>query len=409
LLREAVMKLNPLLSLLSLAALACEQGQQSPLSLPSQTRDSAGIRIVENVRPPDGSRLPWRIGPEPAVSIGAVEGDEPYMLDGAIDATRLRDGRIVVANVGTQELRVFDAAGIYLTTWGGEGEGPGEFTGLSQVEPWPGDSIVAWSAPRFGISVFDARGTYARTFRLVHDEATSPMQRFWPQSTTRDGAILAAHRPEAADTVVVQLRDGEGEIRSSFGTHPGSEPYIHYEGDRSMLFWKIFGRQPVWAPWGDLTVVATTDHYELRAFRTDGSLSRIVRRDHVPRSPTEADREPFVEEQLSSFEGADIPELIVQAARKEFETVPMADFFPAFSSVRGDATGHLWVEEYESPREDRPGTLWTVFDPDGHALGFVETPDGLEIYEIGEDYILGRVKDGLGVERIQLWPLDRSG
>ena len=49
----------------------------------------------------------------------------------------------------------------------------------------------------------------------------------------------------------------------------------------------------------------------------------------------------------------------------------------------------------------------TVFDAEGHVLGFVETPEGLEIHEIGEDYILGRVKDELGVDFIQVWPLDR--
>ena len=399
------MKLPPLLGLMSLAALACEQGRQSAPSLPTQTGDSAGIRIVENGRPPDGSRLPWRIGPQPAVSIGAVEGDEPYMLDGAIDATRLSDGRIVVANVGTQELRVFDAAGIYLTTWGGRGEGPGEFTGLWQVEPWPGDSILAWSAPRFGISVFDAQGTYARTFRLAHDEATSPMQQFWPQSTTRDGAILAAHRPEAADTVVVQLRDGEGEIRSSFGTHPGSEPYIHYEGDRSILFWKIFGRQPVWAPWGDLTVVATTDRYELRAFGTGGSLSRIVRRGHVPDSPTETDVEAFVEWQIGRSRRSSESERA--ASRRRYRNVPVAEHFPAFESILSDARDYLWVEEYELPQEEGPGTLWTVFDPEGRALGFVETPEGLWIHEIGEDYILGVSYGDLNVEYVQVWTLER--
>ena len=31
------------------------------------------------------------------------------------------------------------------------------------------------------------------------------------------------------------------------------------------------------------------------------------------------------------------------------------------------------------------------------------------IYEIGEDYILGHSMDELGVESIQVWPLDRSG
>ena len=43
-------------------------------------------------------------------------------------------------------------------------------------------------------------------------------------------------------------------------------------------------------------------------------------------------------------------------------------------------------------------------------LGFVETPAGLQdIYEIGEDYILGRATDELGVEYVQVWSLSRSG
>lgn len=391
---------------LVLCCLACQQDEQDPSALDTQVCDSAGIRIVENPQPPEGSRLAWRIGPEPAVSIGAVAGAEPYMLDGAIDATKLRDGRIVVANVGTQELRVFDAAGIYLTTWGGLGEGPGEFTGLWQVEPWPGDSILAWSAPRLGISVFDAGGTYARTFRLAHDDDTSPMQRFWPQSTTRDGAILAVHRPEGADTVVVQLRDGEGELRNSFGSHPGSEPYIYREGDRSILFWKIFGRQPVWAPWGHLTVVANTGRYELGAFRPDGSLSLIVRRDHVPRPPSEADVEAFVEWQIGRSRRSSESELA--ESRRRYRNVPVAEHFPAFQSILTDALDHLWVEEYELPHEEGPRTLWTVFDPEGRALGFVETPEGLWIHEIGEDYILGTTYDQLNVDYVQLWTLERS-
>ena len=39
----------------------------------------------------------------------------------------------------------------------------------------------------------------------------------------------------------------------------------------------------------------------------------------------------------------------------------------------------------------------------------METAEGLEIYEIGEDYILRRATDELGVEFVQVWPLDRSG
>ena len=57
----------------------------------------------------------------------------------------------------------------------------------------------------------------------------------------------------------------------------------------------------------------------------------------------------------------------------------------------------------------RPAPLWTVFDPEGRLLGFVETRPGLRIFEIGADYILGRVRDELGVESVQVWPMLRSG
>lgn len=48
-----------------------------------------------------------------------------------------------------------------------------------------------------------------------------------------------------------------------------------------------------------------------------------------------------------------------------------------------------------------------MFDSKGFVQGFVETPSGLVIHQIGEDFILGRVLDELGVEYVQLWGLDR--
>ena len=92
------------------------EGDHRPI-LSSRTRDSAGITIVENGRPFPGSRLPWRVADAPAVSIGTHEGEEGEMLFIVLDATRLADGRIVVANAGTSELRVFGADGDFLETW----------------------------------------------------------------------------------------------------------------------------------------------------------------------------------------------------------------------------------------------------------------------------------------------------
>ena len=65
------------------------------------------------------------------------------------------------------------------------------------------------------------------------------------------------------------------------------------------------------------------------------------------------------------------------------------------------------VREATLPGIDRPAPLWTVFDPEGRALGFIETPEGLTVLEIGADYLLGRVTDDLGVESVQVWGLER--
>ena len=126
-------------ALVLLPALACQQHDTGTSALRSQeafttrlkaaaeARDSAGIQVVENPAPPAGSRLEWRIGPEPSVSIGRREGEDPYLLYRASDATILADGRIVVANGGSDELRFFDSTGSHLASRGGQGEGPGEF------------------------------------------------------------------------------------------------------------------------------------------------------------------------------------------------------------------------------------------------------------------------------------------
>ncbi len=396
---DRLIRIFPALLLLTLAALACQAEDSEAGALAAQVRDSATVRIIENPRPPDGSRLGWRIGPEPEVSIGERDGGEPYQLYWVTDARRLPDGRIVVANASTSELRFYNAIGTHLATRGGRGEGPGEFENLQRIRPWPGDSIAAWYASRAAVSIFDSEGNHGRSFTMAeHGEAR--WFRWRPMSTTRDGRVLVRWSWEEVDTVVVQFRDGEGRLRSSLGTHPGFEPYIAPNGS---LYGKIYERTPVLALWGSLVVIGTTSRYELKAFTHDGTLARIVRRDHEPRPVNDDDVEAYIAGLRP------MPGQSPQQIRRRYRSLPVAEHFPAFTSIIADAAGHLWVREYDFHDEERPAPLWTVFDGQGQVLGFVETPKDLRIYEIGEDYILGRKEDELGVESVQLWPLDRSG
>ena len=388
------------------STIACEGRENGGDPPELLTRDSAGVEIVENDRPPAGSALAWRVGDAPALSIGVREGEEPYQLYRVEDATRLPDGRIAVANSGTAEIRVFAADGSHLATLGGIGEGPGEFDrdDLDAVSWWPGDSIMASSASQRQVAIFAPDGRHARTFKLAsgHDSIVGVMP---------DGTILA--HPTTLSTVVLEphaspirrwdmdfgLLLPDGELRASLGVHPGEEWYLQLA--RSVGGPHPFGRTTLSAVWGDLAIVTPNDRYEIKSYRSDGTLARIVRLEHETGPPTPADLEAWRSEMFDH-----LPDESRNRYRSLSEGIPLLESFPAFSALQSDRLGYLWVREYNLPGENRH--LWMVFNPEGQVEGLVETPTDLRIYEIGDDYILGETSDEMGVERVQLWPLDRS-
>ncbi|MDE2782296.1 MAG: 6-bladed beta-propeller [Gemmatimonadota bacterium] len=376
-------------------------------------RDSAGVRIVENPRPPADTRLGWEVGTEPAVSIGALEGEEPYLLDRVRGALTLADGRIVVADIGSNELRVFDAWGRYQSTWGGTGDGPGEFENLLGFDRWPGDSLITWFAQGRRLTVFDNRGHFGRTFALegaIHrsPEVALPTGRILaseaiPETILRDLRQDGLHRRED----LYQVHGAEGEQQARLGTFYATETHREYSGSRIRVMSLLFDHDIASFMWGDLVVVAPNYSYEIRAFDADGTLRRIVRRDHEVIARTASHVDAYIEDRVTRE-----PERLRadrrRTLRERYEGIPLPETHPAFVTAIADALDHLWVQEYRLPGEGDAAPLWTIFDPQGRVLGLVETPAGVtDIYEIGDNHILGRATDDLGVEYVQAWPLSR--
>lgn len=89
--------------------------------------------------------------------------------------------------------------------------------------------------------------------------------------------------------------------------------------------------------------------------------------------------------------------------------VPRRDTRPAHGRFLEDLGENLWVADFDPSYARRglpPSSTWTVFGPEGRWLGSVETPAGLAVTEIGEDYVLGIARvDGRSV--VQLHELSR--
>lgn len=61
-----------------------------------------------------------------------------------------------------------------------------------------------------------------------------------------------------------------------------------------------------------------------------------------------------------------------------------------------DERGYLWVTEYVD--RDLDARNWTVFGPDGILLGSLKVPEGFRVLQVGDEEVIGRYKDELGIE-----------
>ena len=396
-------------------------GGESDLRRGVTVSDSAGIRIVENVGASWTSDQAWRLSQEPIAEIGRL--DEPaHQLSRVVGATRLADGRIVVGDGGSGELRFFDAFGQYLATAGGKGEGPGEFRFMLDVTRMAGDTLVAGNGfPPGRQAWFTADGTFidqtARdlTGRLDTERHFSEFALTLPDASLLMYVNVRSTPPRAP---VRRSRFGfirvsrDGSEQDTLGWFAGMEFMYRGSGMQMTAGPTPFSSKTIIALGTDHILAAETGRYEIRRTRFDGRIDLIIRHPVEPIPVTAADREAFREEILE-FARQQNREPRYQRWLAEIE---FPESKPPLVALVSDATGNIWVKEEQGPDAD---DLWAVFDGEGFLLGRVEMPTGLcepqcgqpsgGIMEIGSDYVLATLRDEFDVEYVRVYYLIKPG
>lgn len=222
----------------ALLVAACGGDSPHPSTFATVTaRDSAGVTIVENAALLEDASLGWTIGPSPVVEIGVLDGPEEYQLFRVRDARWLTDGRIAVVNAGSQEIRIYGADGIHLATWGGRGEGPGEFIDPTTLSWWPGDSVAVWDRRLRRLSIFAADGALGRTLVFPTIEGMPTPLFSHAQADGNSVVRMTVLPPEgpprglSRQPVAAAVVDPDGALRAGLGTHPGREAFTRISED----------------------------------------------------------------------------------------------------------------------------------------------------------------------------------
>jgi len=367
-------------------------------------RDSAGIRIVENTAPLWQPGQEWRLSPEPTVVIGGGDTEEDQLFR-VVAALRLSDGRIVVANGGTNEIRFYGPGGAFLSASGGEGEGPGEFRRLSAVRRLRGDSLFAQDARLFRSSVFDGQGRFVRTVQPQASRGRSTIDIVFDDGMMLGSGIV---RFNVADVKLGLFRmaftfyrfDGAGDLVDTLGAYPGFEIYVvPSQGGVPSTYAHPISRATYFQFLPDGYYVADNDTYEVQKYAPDGKLQQIVRRLTVPVQVEPQHMETLRERALAVITDDDRRRRMEQVYRD----MPLPETFPAYGGIVVSVEGDLWVREYDLPGNETNN--WSVFDAEGTLQGTLGLPPRFQPLDIGPDYILGLWRDADDVEQVRLYGL----
>ena len=383
----------------------------------------------------------YRVPDRPRLQIGSADGADAALF-GVTGATRLRDGRIVVASTGTGELAFFDSSGGFLASAGREGDGPGEFRGLSLIGALEDGRIAAMDMLLGRVSVFSADGAHDRTYRVSRG-----MQ--GPGSKIHMYGFLA-------DGTLVGLEEVAGEgVREHYGDYPGSvltfrapvvRPVLIDTAGRAVPFsrampgdemlsqmetgsgeggLRVGGVPHVPMPLLKSAAVAVRDGW-VAIGHTSTSLGSLP----PPVALYDSHGRPRVAFSLNvaskeAAEGAQARETWVEAwlsnfpSRERRKWRPRYEEFlsaipasaPAFKSLALQEGGNVWWEVFDPSADENAPSRWHVRDPFDMAgmepsdADVVVLPPGFRPHDIGADYVLGVWRDELGIEFVQMYDL----
>ena len=197
----------------------------------------AGESQGDAVRQTAPSPESWELSGNPVVEIGVREGEDEYQLHRVRGSVRLEDGRLVVLNAGSQQLRYYDSAGRFLGAVGGRGEGPGEFRSPAGLRRTEDGGLQVWDGGLMRVSVFEADGTLRGSSTLLASrEEMFPgddwiLGQNWIVSPVPPGArdpirrgVEAMPAPDSLGALRILRVTSQGRIWSPRGPSPAHTP-----------------------------------------------------------------------------------------------------------------------------------------------------------------------------------------
>lgn len=359
----------------------------------------------------------WEVADSPSVTVGVDDEQPGHALVRVVGATRLSDGRLVVAEAGTSELRVFGPEGDYQGALAGEGDGPGELRFLAGVVRLPGDTLLTL-ARNPGLSWFHPDEGYVRqaavdptAFRIpcwLSEGGSTPLPNgdlvvVYEENPGMGGCPERGSGVTRSRGLVARFRRDAG-ILDTLVILPGTE--------RNPPNYRVYGGMMAVAVGGGRVFAGDTRGDSIHVIELDGAPGR--------RLPTPFPARPVPPEARSQE--------VRRGTRPDGTEVvgnPYAypETYPRYARLLADGGGdYVWVMGFppiETPisswvfanpssfRLPADGGIWRGLHLEGEVVAELRVPRGVFPLEVGPDYLLGLRRNALDVLSVGVYELRR--
>jgi hypothetical protein len=259
-----------------------------------------GVPVALNPEHP----VPAETGPRDIVfkeelTLGSTGGDPLTMFGELISYTADDEGNIYILDWRAKIVKKFDPDGNHMLTFGGAGQGPGEFSSPVQIRLLPEGHLIVFEGESQKFSVFKCNGEYVKSGRFLK-------LMYSPYLGFLNGNFIATHvRYEPQKTMIVTgLFNGESELLITLNQKE-SQPLQPWPRDDSDARAKRFAEIMSQTAFKATEVIALdrketicfsfTDKYEIKVLSPTGKLERIIRTALPFRPVTRKDQKNFLD------------------------------------------------------------------------------------------------------------------
>ena len=332
------------------------------------------------------------------LEFGEIDGDDPYLFTRIESIAEDARGRLIVADMQSHEIRVFDSEGRFLFRFGGPGEGPGELTFPCCLAFGPDGALWVRESTRYSaFQLEDAGAEYVRGQRFVH------LSQGMVAPITFDGEgrlidIGPSHRPESGSVMTRFHLDADGAADEVPMVDPERQATGSTTVDRMLgeMAVTMFVRQPFGPLWihahgrGGSWAEAVTSDYVVNLHHADGAEYRI-------------EGPPLPGPELSSAEqdwAQDRLDRDLQRLDLGQHPFGIPDRKPPLSAIYFDRSGRLWIEKTGAAGNDLREA--DVYEGDALVARYrwpVRVRPG-SVPWASESVLYGITTDSLGVQRV---------